>query len=121
MFVLSFQYLYLQKMGKKKEIKRLVFWYGTRKRNAHQAFSFVSYEAGVEKNYHTLPPALKEKVDQGAKLSAMEKAAVDGLKQMENDLKFSQIERPGIMMLPNTDAEVAEYLTNDMHCQEIEI
>lgn len=46
---------------------------------------------------------------------------MDGLKQMENDLKFSQIERPGIMMLPNTDAEVAEYLTNDMHCQEIEI
>jgi len=114
-------------MAKKNEIKRLVFWYGTRKRNANQAFSFISekkfisYEAGVEKNYHILPPALKEKVDQGAKLSAMEKAVVDGLKQMENDLKFSQIERPGILMLPNTDAEVAEYLTTDMHCQEIEI
>jgi len=40
---------------------------------------------------------------------------------MDNDLKFSQIERPGILMLPNSDDEVAEYLKFDMHCQEIDI
>lgn len=116
-----------QGMAKKNEIKRLVFWYGTRKRNANQAFSFISekkiisYEAGVESKHHVLPPALKEKVDKGARLTVLEKVLVDGLKQMDNDLKFSQIERPGILMLPNSDDEVAEYLKFDMHCQEIDI
>ena len=42
-------------------------------------------------------------MDEGKTLTKPERMLVDGLKQMHNDLKFNQDERPQLLMLPDDD------------------
>lgn len=93
-------------------VKRLIYWYGTRERNNHEAFSFINpskficYEEGARHKYDQVPEKVQKKIESGNKLTMREKLNVDGLKQMHDDLKFSPIERPRYLLLPDDDDEV---------------
>ena len=60
----------------------------------------------MKKQYHQLPQKLQDKLDNSGHLTVREKLLVDGLRQMEDDLGFSPIERPHYLLLPDDDEEV---------------
>ncbi len=99
-----------------KKPKRLIYWYGTKEKNSQEAFSFVNsskiiaYEDGVKKKYDQLADKVQRKIDCGRKLAARETLYIDGLKQMKDDLRFSPIERPRFLLLPDDDDDLESFL-----------
>jgi len=99
----------IQGVGTNQPIKRLVFWYGTKEKDSCSALSFIAaskfirYKEGKQKKYDKLSDGIRKKVDAGKTLTKPERMLVDGLKQMHNDLKFNQDERPQLLMLPDDD------------------
>jgi len=84
---------------KKRPMTILIYWYGITWKNRSDAFSFVpknivhSYEDGVSKGYNILPPKIQKKRQSGKILSSMEMWHLNGLAQLEEELKRPKEDR----------------------------
>lgn len=80
-------------------MSRLMFWYGTPKDDLSVGYSFVpynkfmSYEEGRKSNHHGVPQKIEKKLESGKKLTASEAQRVEGLDQINSDIKLDPSER----------------------------
>ena len=88
-------------------MKNLVYWYGSSDdpANAYSLLAtkdLISYENGIKAGLNVIPAAVQKKIEQGRKLSILDGMVVNGLEEMELDLKKDPCDRHGYMATTKT-------------------
>jgi len=84
------------KRTEKKEMPRLIYWYGTPKDNVSMGFSFlnsselINYDEGVAKGLNNTPVQILQDIDVGKELKASQSLFINGLKELKSEAALTK-------------------------------